>query len=154
MQGKILWFSTYTSKPSKYFFTCFNRLFEDWARSKCSRQPLCLRKPSGCVAYASLTSEMHREELEAGPSDALTITFMLHLLMCALDIMRFFDMRPHPFTYRHSVLEGKCRSISTNTCSTAILSEAKMTIQLTTVRAWTWNITAFGSRLSSLELSS
>lgn len=153
MQGTVLWFSPHASKPSKCFsFTCFHRLWEDWARSKCSCNP-CLRKPSGCVAYASLTSEMHREELEAGPSDTLTITFMLHLLMCVLGIMRFFDMRPHPFTFRHSVLEGNCGSISPNTSPAAILPGARMATQLTAVGARMWNITAFGPRLSSSELS-
>lgn len=32
------------------------------------------------------------------------ITFMLHLLICVLGIMRFFDMAPQPFPYSHSAL--------------------------------------------------
>jgi len=42
------------------------------------------------VAYATLSSEMHRETLEAEPLDALTITLMLYILICVLGMKRFF----------------------------------------------------------------
>jgi len=42
------------------------------------------------VAYATLSSEMHRETLEAEPLDALTITLMLYILIRVLGMKRFF----------------------------------------------------------------
>lgn len=42
------------------------------------------------VTCATLSSEMHRETLEAEPLDALTITLVFHLLICVLGVKRFF----------------------------------------------------------------
>ena len=60
-----------------------------------------------------------------GLLDAL-ITFILHLLIYALGIMRFFDRRPQPFTHSHSDLEENCRSKSPNISPAAILTERKI----------------------------
>jgi len=51
---------------------------------------------------------------------------MLHLLMCAVGIMRFFDMKSQPFAYSHSVLEVNPRSKSPNTSPATTLTGAKI----------------------------
>lgn len=57
--------------------------------------------------------------------DAL-ITVILQLLICALGVTRFFDIRPQPFAHSLSVLEENCRSKSPNTSPASILTKTKI----------------------------